>query len=345
MEIHTGYVRKVNIGTGQLLESYSYAELLLYRSLRAQLRAEILSNANIQLFCACSCKNDRPVYLNDACSIYFPRNCGHHSSCTAYLSLFSKYLSLPSVSMIVGEDILNVNFRWRKGSHTKIGVIQDIHINAIIEEASSLSLEDVIKFINLRVLHKICSDILHNKRIRYPNSDEMLFEIAYEFGKYTLCDPEGCCIALKEQHLFSNNALPGISFVYAKAVSIERSYKNNVYITAQHINGKSSFSLQHKKWDYLEPYLETELPLYICGFVRSTEVKPYIKRGHDSITHAFQTGRSNHKMVHELTSFCLFHATLNGILCTTLEDFNKYNSLCSLCSEGANFCIPYFPEI
>lgn len=344
MESQIGYIRKVNTKTGLLLDLYSYTELLLFRSLRSQLKLEMLEDRNIHLYCACSNEDNRPVYLNDACSIYFPSDCGHNRYCASYLSTLSDYLRIPAISMIINENnCLDVAFRWRKGCHTKTGVVRSLCINALDCRSPSLSLEDFVQLINLRVSHKICLDIFHKKRNRYPDSSEMLFEIAYELGKYTLQDPEGHTFSLKEQNFFKDKAMPGsISFLYARALTIERGYKSNVYITAQHINGKSSFLLSHEKWNSLEPCLQLNLPLYICGFVRTTEVNAFTRGKRDSVTHAFQTSRPTQKRVHELTSFCLFHTSLNGMLCATQDDFDNYNRLCN---AGVYFCIPYFPEI
>lgn len=343
LQIMCGYVRKVDVNTNQLLELYSYPELLLHRSLRGRLKAEMAEQSEIQLFCACSGQNDRPVYLNDSLSIYFPKDCSHHADCVSYIARLSEFLATPVIRALVAErPCLNVGFKWRKGSHAKCCIIRDYSIQSILESSPSLTLDDFVKLINLRVSYKICLDVSHGRRKTYPDSEEMLHEIAFELGKLSLRDLENNTVSLTEQFLFHNYAQPEtISFLYAKILTVERGYRNKVYLTALHTNGTSFFTISHDKWDSLEPYIQFDLPLYVCGFVRTTETCAYIKGKRDSVTHAFKSSHSLKKKNNEITSFCLFHATINGMLCITRKDFDTINQLCS---NTSFFCIPYFPK-
>lgn len=343
LQIMCGYVRKVDLNTNQLLDVYSYPELLLHRSLRGRLKAEMAEQGEIRLFCACSGQNDRPVYLNDSLSIYFPKDCGHHADCVSYIAKLSEFLATPVIRALVAErPRLDAGFKWRKGSHAKWCIIRDYSIQNILEGSPSLTLADFVKLINLRVSYKICLDVSHGRRITYPDSEEMLHEIAFELGKLSLRDAENNTVSLTEQFLFHNYAQPKtISFLYAKILLVERGYRNKVYLTARHSNGTSFFTISHEKWDSLEPYIQFDLPLYICGFVRTTETSTYIRGKRDPVTHAYKTSQSTKKKIHEITSFCLFHAATNGMLCTTRKDFE---TITQLCSNASFFCIPYFPE-
>lgn len=344
LKIKYGYIRKTDITTQKLLESYSYPELLLYPNLRARIQREMEQNHNIQLYCACSSHNDRPVLINKSGSLHFPPGYGHAPTCVSYLSMLLEFSSNPLIRMfLTTKPSLAVCFKWSIRSHASYCMITEPDLNFIKNGSKAFSLEDFVKLINLRTFYKIALDVCRGKRPAYPTSEEMLLEIRFELGKYTFFDPSGALYPISEHSLFNNHApINSVLFLYAKILSVDRSYKNYVYFTAQHLNGISSFSIDHEKWDCLEQKINQKLPLYVCGFVRTVETTSFSKGRRDSVTHIYQSGNSKKAKNHLLKSFCLFHATLNGMICYSECQYIAANDLC----QRNKLCyLPFFPDI
>lgn len=343
-EIKFGYIRKMNIATQELLDSYSYPELLLYPHLRARIQADMDQNHNIQLYCACSRHNNRPVLINKSGSLYFPSGCGHDPACVSYLSALLNFVSNPLIRMfLTPKPSLDVCFKWSSRSHASYRMITEPTLSFIESGSKTSSLEDFVKLINLKIFYKIALEVSRGERPTYPTSEEMLLEIRFELGKYTFVDPSGAFYPISEQSLFNNRAsINSVHFLYAKILSVDRSYKSHVYFTAQHLNGISSFSIEHEKWDCLEEKINKNLPLYICGFVRTVETTSFSKGHRDSITHVYQSGGSKKSKKHLLKSFCMFHATLNGMICYSEHQYMEANDLC----KKNKLCyLPFFPDI
>lgn len=343
-EVKYGYVRKVNIATHELLGHYSYPELLLYPRIRTKLQAEMEDNNNIHLYCSCGKHNNRPVLINKDGSLYFPAEYGHDSSCVSYISALLEFVNHPLIRLfLVSKPTLPVGFKWSERSHTTYCMITNPKLGLIESNSKTIPLEDFVKLVNLKVFYKIATEISRGERPCYPSSEEMLLEIRFELGKYTFLDPSGALYPISERTLFNSHAsINSVCFLYAKILSVDRSYKSKVYFTAQHLNGISSFSISHEKWDRLEAKINQNLPLYVCGFVRTVENTAFTKGQRDSVTHVYQSGSSKKIINHLLTSFCLFHTTKNGMLCCSEQQYSTADDLC----KSNELCyLPFFPDI
>lgn len=334
----------MNMATQKLLASYPYPELLLCPHLRTRIQAEMEQNHSIQLYCACSKHNNRPVLINKSGSIYFPPGYGHDPSCVSYLSALLDFVSNPLIRMLLmPKPSLAVCFKWSSRSHSSYCMITEPNLSFIESGSKTFSLEDFVKLINLRTFYTIALEVSRGERPGYPTSEEMLLEIRFELGKYTFVDPSGAFYPVSEHSLFKNHAsINSVHFLYAKILSVDRHYKSHVYFTALHLNGISSFAIDHEKWDCLEQKINQNLPLYVCGFVRTVETTSFSKGHRDSITHVYQSSGSKKSKKHLLKSFCLFHATLNGMICYSERQYKDANDLC----QKNKLCyLPFFPDI
>lgn len=332
-----GYVRKVNTSTGKLMGNYLYAELLLSFSLRARLRNELEQNKEIRLFCSCSPENIRPVYINDQNSIFFPTGIGHTAGCVAYITRLSEHINNPLIKELSSNrPCLPVSFTWVKGARIRYSVITDPQL-AFSER---ISLQQMVKYINYYTFFRLSMEIFHSQRSIYPDLADFLQEISFEFGKCTLTDQSGNRFGLGAKMQFCYCQQPGtVSFVYAKVIAIDRTYKSHVYIKAEHINGTSVFEINHDKWNCVEPDIDQELPLYMCGFVRTEEGHIFVKGKRDSITHTYQEKQSGLRELHRMLSFVLFHVNSYGLLCCSKEEYQKTNRQCN---QGELCNSPFF---
>ena len=339
-KINYGYIRKIDTRNNQLLDFYSYPELLTSPVLRSRLKAELEQSPNCRLFCACSELNDRPVCINDSNSLYFPEGSRHASCCVSYLTILMQYISHPIIKELVSaKPCLPVAFKWVTGSRLYHSVITDTRLS--IMETDRLSLDDYVKYTNLRTFYQIAMEIYHGNRSNYPSAEEFLQMVSFEFGKCTLIDQSGAAFPITQKTIFRPHLPPGtVSFLFAKILSVNSSYKSRLYFTALHSCGETMFEMDHDRWEYLEPEINPELPLYICGFVRSAEGNMYKKGRRDSITHIYHGAVSKKKETHHMLSFVLFHANAYGLLCCNKEMYDKTNNLCA---AGAACYLPFFP--
>lgn len=341
-EVMVGYIRKADTSNNQILDIYPLAELLLNARLRYQLKNELEANPALRLFCGCSPENNRPIFINANNSLHFPENIGHAALCVSYIKDFSKYLSIPLIKILTAPNpCLPVSFSWGFRSRSTYAMVTNGRLSFLDSPTDRISLEDFVKYINYSAFYKRAMDILHGRQNTYPESMIFLEDIMFEFGKFCLQNSER--MTINTNTCFRKNQPIGtVGFLYAKVSAINRSYKTNVYITAQCINGAATFELAHEKWSLLEPDIDEDLPLYICAIIRTEEAHSFSYGKRDSITHTFQGKTSNKRERHHILSFVLFHANKYGLLCCNKEEYIKTNSLCS---QGEVCFVPYFPEI
>lgn len=339
-KINYGYIRKVDTANHKLLDFYSYPELLTNPMLRSRLKIELEHSPERRLFCACSEHNDRPVYINDSYSLYFPEGSRHAGSCVSYLTTLMEYVNHPLIKELVStKPCLQVAFKWAAGSR----LYQSVITNAIpsITESKRLSLDDFVKYTNLCTFYRIAMEICHGKRSSYPSADEFLQMASFELGKCTFIDQSEAAFSITERTLFRpHQALGTVSFLLARILYVNSSYKSRLYFTAKHLTGETMFEMDHGRWESLEPDINQDLPLYICGFVRSVEGTIYRKGRRDSVTHTYQGAVSKKKEAYHMLSFVLFHANTYGLLCCSKDMYIKTNELCA---QRAPCYLPFFP--
>lgn len=343
-KVMPGYVRKVDTSNNQLLDLYPYSELLLNVQVRSRLKEELDNFPSKRLFCACSSENNRPVYINSNNSLYFPENIGHAASCVAYITEFSKFLNIPLIKTLTSPNpCVPVSFNWSPRSRSTYTIVTDSRLSFTNRTIGTdrLTLEDFVKFVNYSVFYRKAMDVFHGRQTTYPEFTDFLEEIMFEFGKYNIQNTD--TLALNSNTCFRKHQPVGtISFLYAKITDINRSYVGSVYITAQHINGFATFELEHEKWNHLEPYIDEDLPMYICAIIRTEACHSYAYGKRDSVTHTFQGKISKKRERYHILSFVLFHTNTYGLLCYTKDEYKKTNTLCS---QGKVCFTSYFPVI
>ncbi|XBX10679.1 hypothetical protein QMP26_41840 (plasmid) [Enterocloster clostridioformis] len=341
-KVMPGYIRKVDTSNNQILDLYPYPELLLNVRGRSRLKEELDVFPSHRLFCACSSENNRPVFINSSNSLYFPENIGHAPSCVAYIKEFSRYLNLPLIKLLLSPNpCVPVTSNWSPRSRSTHTMVTDSRLSFVSSASDRITLEDFVKFINYTVFYRKAMDIFHGRQTTYPEFTALMEEILFEFGKCSLRNTE--ILTLGANTCFQKHQPIGtISFLYAKITAVNRSYKSNVYITAQYINGSATFELEHEKWNRLEPCIDEDLPMYICAIIRTEESHSYAYGKRDPVTHTFQGKVSKKRERYHILSTVLFHANSFGLICCTKEEYRKTNNLCS---QGKVCFTSYFPEI
>lgn len=333
-KIKYGYFRKVNL-IGQTLNYYSYGAILFDLQERVRLYGELTGNQNLKLFCACSEFNDREIRITNTYGFDFQAGIEHHPYCINNIRRLSKFIIRNEISPFIGNaGSIPVSFRWKKGCRSASGFIGPA---ALYFNQTGLSLSSLVAIMNIRAFKKCVG-----KGSNYPTELDFFNEVSFEMGRYILSDSKGDQIALTSTSMYQPSQKPGsISFIYARIINYDESYKSKVYIGCSYSYGKTNICIDKEKWDFLKANIIPDVPLYVAGFVVTKEVSVFVKGRYDSKTHtAYKASEQKKRIENVLSSFVLFHANNHGLLCFTKEEYWLGNYLCN---KNIIYEKPYYP--
>ena len=338
-KIHYGSFRKVDTSIGREVCSYAYGDILFHFSKRIRLYDELISRPELKLYCSCCSEDQLEIKLTDTFGLEFVDNTNHSKGCAAYIRSLDQYINRPGISPFSGQtNELPVSFRWKKGSRVSIGFITN---DCITHNEGRLALDTFVAMVNIRAFEN------RNTRAADGNStfqeSNIINDVLFEFGKYRIIDPKGDVIYLDNQSIFrSSQEIGTTSFLYARILEVNDSYKSKVYLLCEHANGKTNISVDRTKWDtYIKNAIIENLPLFICGFVSTKEVSIFTRGRYDSKTHSvYKSTETKTRVENILSSFVVFHANDYGLICFSQEEYCAGNKLAR---QGIYYEKPYYP--